>query len=359
MNTTAENNAKTRELLLKYCQQYPNSKPQDIFKYIFQSVFGCEHMVSNEDKSLEFIKEEYKSIPNNASPLTEQLDGKYSRVHLSWLNNGLKAETLAKLFCLSAKKEADGIILLESKLQIAKELVYESKMPFDTDEFNTDLNKWRESGYPAIHHSNNFREEYKPSYRVIANQYAIFMPIFAEIDKVSSKDHIIVAIDGGSASGKTTLSDILKQIYDCNVFHMDDYFLRPEQRTADRLAEIGGNVDRERFYDEILQPLSKNETVYFRRFDCQKQSLGEIMTVVPNKLTVIEGTYSMYPEFHKYYDLSIFLDIEPDHQRKRILIRNTPIFAERFFNEWIPLENKYFTHTSIKERSGLVFPVHE
>ena len=34
-------------------------------------------------------------------------------------------------------------------------------------------------------------------------------------------------------------------------------------------------------------------------------------------------------------------------------------FAERFFNEWIPLENKYFSHIAIKEQCDLVIKITE
>ena len=138
---------------------------------------------------------------------------------------------------------------------------------------------------------------------------------------------------------------------------MDDFFLRPEQRTSQRLAEIGGNVDRERFQSEALEPLKNNETVCYRRFDCATQLLSDIITVEPKKITVIEGVYSMHPTFGKYYDFSLFLDISSECQKERILIRNSPQHAIRFFNEWIPLENKYFSGTDIKNRVDAIFTV--
>ena len=53
-----------------------------------------------------------------------------------------------------------------------------------------------------------------------------------QIDELlAEKDMILVAIDGKCTSGKTTLASKLAELYDCNVFHMDDFFLRPEQRT--------------------------------------------------------------------------------------------------------------------------------
>ncbi len=181
--------------------------------------------------------------------------------------------------------------------------------------------------------------------------------LFRMIDNMSSKNSLIVAIEGGSASGKTTLAELLKNTYDCNVFHMDDFFLRPEQRTPQRLAEIGGNVDRERFEKEILLPLKNKEAVCYRPFDCSSQSLTEPITVSHKRITVVEGAYSMHPSFGKYYGLSIFLDISSEFQRERILIRNSPGLAERFFNEWIPMENRYFAKTDIKRRVDAVFTV--
>lgn len=181
--------------------------------------------------------------------------------------------------------------------------------------------------------------------------------LFSIIDNLSVKDSMIVAIEGGSASGKTTLSKILQDKYGCNVFHMDDFFLRPEQRTTERFAEIGGNVDRERFQCEVLEPLINNKTVRYRRFDCSTQTLSDIITVKPKKLTVIEGVYSMHPSFGRYYDFSVLMDIDCDYQKERILIRNSPQKAIRFFEEWIPLENKYFSGTDIKNRVDAIFTV--
>ena len=90
-----------------------------------------------------------------------------------------------------------------------------------------------------------------------------------QIDELfAEKDIVIVAIDGKCTSGKTTLASKLAEIYDCNVFHMDDFFLRPEQRTPERFAEIGGNVDYERFREEVLLPLKSGKAFSYRPFDC-------------------------------------------------------------------------------------------
>lgn len=185
----------------------------------------------------------------------------------------------------------------------------------------------------------------------------VFSQLFDEIDKRLKVGRLIIAIDGGSGSGKTTLAGEIAKKYNCTVFHMDDFFLRAEQRTPERFAEIGGNVDRERFEGEVLSPLVNGETVVYRPFDCSKMALGEEIRTEPTPLTVIEGAYSMHPALSGYYDLSVFLDISPELQRERILKRNREEKAALFFERWIPLENKYFTKTRIKSRCDMVFPL--
>ena len=59
----------------------------------------------------------------------------------------------------------------------------------------------------------------------------------------------------------------------------------------------------------------------------------------------------------EYYDLSVFLNIDAELQRERILKRNTKALAKRFFEEWIPLENIYFSEYGIKECADIVLDV--
>ena len=63
-----------------------------------------------------------------------------------------------------------------------------------------------------------------------------------------NRDRVILALDGPCASGKTTLAGEMGRKFGWSVVHMDDFFLRPEQRTPERYALPGGNVDHERFF---------------------------------------------------------------------------------------------------------------
>ena len=178
--------------------------------------------------------------------------------------------------------------------------------------------------------------------------------LIREIDLLlTQKERVILVIDGFCTAGKTTLTARISAHYDCNVVHMDEFFLRPEQQTEARLAQPGGNVDYERFSQEVLEPLLAGIPFSYRPYDCSSRSLAASVPVMPKKLTVIEGTYSHHPFFGHYGDLRIFLTVDPDLQRRRILQR--PAFLQkRFFEAWIPMENRYFSHFSIPEKADAI-----
>lgn len=170
---------------------------------------------------------------------------------------------------------------------------------------------------------------------------------------LQEKSQVLLAIDGPCASGKSTLAQYLAQCYDCNLLHVDDFFLRPQQRTPQRFAEPGGNVDYERFLREVLLPLRSGGAFAFRPFDCATFTLAQPVSVLPKQLTIIEGSYSHHPYFGDVYDLRVFLTVEPQLQRQRILQR--PAFLhDRFFREWIPMEQRYFDHFQIPTKADLI-----
>ena len=186
------------------------------------------------------------------------------------------------------------------------------------------------------------------------NEYDL-EPLFKRIDELCMRQGTIIAIDGGSGSGKTTLSQILKNRYGAYVIHMDDFYLPKEKRNQKRLDELAGHMDKERFLETVLIPLSKNQEVTYRPFDCKSQELKDAVTVTPKALTVIEGSYSLYPDFTKYYSLTVFLDVDEKKRRERVLKRcSSEKEAQAFFDTWIPLENTYFEATDIKNRCDLI-----
>lgn len=351
----------TTEFLLAQCRTYPALRPQDLLKALYQSVFGCGHFVTDEAAGLRLLREELNaSLPGNSGPAPEPLGGIFCRLHLRHLTeSGLSPLTLQRLFALSAEVPAGDTAELERKLLCLLDLAREGRLPFSYEDTVHAVETWREAGFPACHHSKTFRRTYAPAYRVIRREFVHLLPLLAALDRaLAEKNRVTAALEGGSAAGKTTLAALLARIYpDCSVFHMDDFFLRPEQRTETRLAEPGGNVDYERFFREVLAPLTRGETVQYRPYNCHTRTLEAPAAMAPRSLNIVEGAYSMHPALAGCYDLSAFLHISPELQSVRIRKRNEPEVQERFFRTWIPLEQLYFNAMDPAGRCDLVLEV--
>lgn len=169
------------------------------------------------------------------------------------------------------------------------------------------------------------------------------------------KRHVTIAIDGRCGSGKTTFANKLKAYFDCHIFHMDDFYLQEYQRTRERYNEPGGNVDRERFKKEVLDPLKNQQDVLYRPIECSTMSISE-GTVYPYKpINIIEGSYSCHPELIDAYDITVFLDIDEPLRYKRIEERNGKEALNMFIKKWIPLEEKYFSSFDIQNHCDFYF----
>lgn len=179
-------------------------------------------------------------------------------------------------------------------------------------------------------------------------------PVLAAIDQRLQDGPVRVAIDGPCASGKSTLGQALAQIYGCPLIHMDDFFLRPAQRSEARLAEPGGNVDYERFSREILPPLLKHETIRFRPWRCSTGDFGPEIVWEPSPLTVVEGSYALRPDLREAYDLRVWVEAPLSIREQRLAQRGGPGCLARFQQIWIPLEDRYFQVCRVRECCHLV-----
>ena len=171
----------------------------------------------------------------------------------------------------------------------------------------------------------------------------------------TKKEPVLIAIDGRCASGKTTLASEIQNRIPCNIIHMDHFFLRPEQRTQERYQTPGGNVDYERFLEEVLPQLKLGGDISYQPYDCGHQRLGEPIILKSQHITIIEGSYSCHLKLWDAYDYHCFLTVDIEEQKRRILQRNGEQMADSFVKRWIPLEEKYLESIRWKDRCEMWF----
>lgn len=164
---------------------------------------------------------------------------------------------------------------------------------------------------------------------------------------------VLAAIDGRCGSGKSTLAALLAARWDCTLVHADDFFLRPEQRTPQRLAQPGGNFDRERFEAEVLAPLREGRDALYRPYDCHAGRLKEPVAAPFRPVVLAEGSYTCHPDLWPCYDLHVFVTA-PLEVRLARLARRPGVDLEAFRTRWSPLEEAYFASQRLPERCDLV-----
>ena len=161
-----------------------------------------------------------------------------------------------------------------------------------------------------------------------------------ERDASRSRPYVI-AIDGRCGAGKTTLATTLAEHLHAALFHMDDFFLQPEQRTSERLSTPGENVDHERFLQEVLLPVKEGGTVTYSPYSCATQTLTAPVSVEVGDFVVVEGSYALHQNLRDRYDLTVYLTISPEEQEKRIKCRDGEEIWPMFRDRWIPMEEAY------------------
>jgi len=336
------------KILAAHMARYPDMQPQDFGKLAFQSEFGPEHLVTDREMVLGWIKNEYTQASEDVRTAPESIGNGLCRYHLAAMTDPEReAEILTDLFIRTAKEHQGSQEGLAERLSCIEALNIPGMSQW--------LEGYREKGCPAVHHSGAFNALYHPHYRLLKQEYALYFPLIVRItEQLKTGKPVIVAVDGRCGSGKTSVSAMLEKLFDCNVFHMDDFYRPFEQRSEDWQQIPAGNMDLKRFKEEVLLPARAGKKVLYRKYDCQHGILHEAKAYPPKALTVIDGSYSHHPILAEQYDLKVFLTLSKEEQARRLRIREGDYYEIGFVPMWIPMEERYHAAFAIEEYSDLV-----
>ena len=160
-----------RAILIAHAKRYPLMQPTDAVKLIYQNEFGGGHLIRNEQACLNYLRREYTSVAKDPTvPLYEDIGNGIIRVNLA----AVKPEDLERLgraFIDSAAKHKGTMDRFLNKLEVLRKLANEGVFNFDTNALNAYLSEYEAAGYPAVSHSPEYRQAYKPAYRIIRKAY--------------------------------------------------------------------------------------------------------------------------------------------------------------------------------------------
>lgn len=165
------------------------------------------------------------------------------------------------------------------------------------------------------------------------------------------QQHVVLAIDGGTAAGKSSLAAQLAARFHCVPIQTSDFFLPLALRTPARLHEAGGMIDYARFAREVSPFLGTDAPFSYRVFDYDSDTFTKSKTILPCAVTIVEGIYSHHPALCAHYDLHVFLKIDASTQKERILQQGDAALYENFKEQSMPMEHQYFDVFNIDEKS--------
>lgn len=156
-----------QDILLAHAKRYPKMQPTDAVKLIYQNEFGGGHLIRDEQACLNYLRREYESVEKNADmPRYEDIGNRIVRVNLAAVPE-TDLEKLGQAFIRSAEKHKGSLDSFREKLAVLTELTERGVFAFGADELNAYLAEYAKAGYPAVSHSPEYRQAYKPAYRIV------------------------------------------------------------------------------------------------------------------------------------------------------------------------------------------------
>ncbi len=179
--------------------------------------------------------------------------------------------------------------------------------------------------------------------------------------KLMIKDRcLIVGIDGQGCSGKSTLSQnikdsLIKSGVKAEVVSIDDFCNKRAIRYSDELPcweqHYYNNFDYIKFERDILKKARTTGKIEFSDFvlDTLEDEYTKNLDVSLDSegILIVEGIFILKNEFKKYYDYSIMLVVEIDEQLRRASERdifknvNLKMLLNKYNDRYIPAYKLY------------------
>jgi uridine kinase len=165
---------------------------------------------------------------------------------------------------------------------------------------------------------------------------------------------LLVALDGGSGAGKSSLASLIAERLDAALVQSDDFFAAAitdagwEGRTpAERAADA---IDWRRLRAEALEPLTAGEVARWQSFDFAagarpdgSYAMGAaVVERQPRAVIVLDGAYSARPELADLVELAILVDVPAAVRHARLAAREDAQFLAAWHLRWDAAEEHYF-----------------
>lgn len=171
-NSSAENSF--QEIIQTHLQRYPKMQIEDVYKLVHQAAMGNIHLGADSTMLKNYLVQEMAKIEaSEEEPLVEAISPEgLVRVNLRpYKARGGDPRLLLAAMMQTAQAFTPDKEKIIGYWKTVKELADKDSLPFEAEAMKTFRKQMEERGFPAIHHSQEYANAYRPAYRVILKQY--------------------------------------------------------------------------------------------------------------------------------------------------------------------------------------------
>lgn len=166
---------------------------------------------------------------------------------------------------------------------------------------------------------------------------------------------VVVALDGRSGVGKSTVAAALANRLPATVIPTDDFFAAEitdagwRARTAAQRAQ--DCIDWRRMRQRALDPLHLGQAALWNPFDFAAGPRADGTFAIspqvrrrdPASVIILDGAYSARPELDDAIDLRVLVEVPAAVRLARLAARESPAFLSAWHDRWDAAEDYYFT----------------
>ncbi|NWL12470.1 aminodeoxychorismate synthase component I [Paenarthrobacter nitroguajacolicus] len=151
---------------------------------------------------------------------------------------------------------------------------------------------------------------------------------------------VIIAVDGRSGAGKTTLAvelaARLRQHHKVSLFHLEDIYP----------GWNGLMPGIERYVGTVLKPLSQGQAAEWTSWDWEKHYDGGLNVTLPAEIVIVEGVGAAADAARPMLDAVVWVESPGDDRRRRALTRDGSTY-EPYWDSWAAQEDEWLSADAV------------
>ena len=167
-------------------------------------------------------------------------------------------------------------------------------------------------------------------------------------DLLSSPGPHLIAIDGPAGAGKSTLAKDLYLYFsvtrDVNLLGLDEIYDGWENALGEKLSSD---------LQAIASAHVKKETALIQIYDWSLSRYGDVRTIEPKEILIIEGVGSAQEVMREHKAITIWMDIDPLLGIERVLNRDGHHIAQEM-KAWQELQGQHFAQSGARDNADFI-----